>query len=324
MLVVPSVWLENAPFIIREAFAAGLPVVASNLGGMAELVDDGRSGLLFAPGDASDLRRALARLLDEPGLLDRLRAGVPRMKTIEEDAAWTREVYVAHLGPTGTAIARGPGPAPRPSGRRLAAVVLNYRTPDQTSLAVRALDASRRAVDDLLVVDNGSGDGSAGALRRACPRAAVIASETNLGFAGGANLGVRAALDRGADLVLLVNSDTIVPPDTIEVLEAAFDDPAVGIAAPVVLAREHPSRVGSCGMRFDPATARMVHPEAGADVASLERRRSIASTASADAPCSWAATCSPAPACSTRGTSSSSRIWISACGRPRRDSARCA
>jgi len=270
VLVVPSIWLENAPFIIREAFAAGVPVVASNLGGMAELVTHDRNGLLFAPGDAADLRRTITRLLDEPGLLDRLRDGVPRMKTIEEDAAWTRQVYAAHLRAPGRAVAVAPGQAPAPSGRRLAAVVLNYRTPGDTAVAIRSLRASRRAVDDILVVDNGSRDGSADALRRSCPDAVVIESDTNLGFAAGANLGIRQALDRGAGLVLLVNSDTIVPPDTIERLEAGLDDPAIGIVAPVVLARERPSRVGSCGMRFTPATARMVHPEAGADAAALD------------------------------------------------------
>jgi GT2 family glycosyltransferase len=149
-------------------------------------------------------------------------------------------------------------------------VVLNYCTPDDTAVAIASLRASRRAVDDIFVVDNGSRDGSADALRLSCPEAIVIESETNLGFAAGANLGVRQALDRGAGLVLLVNSDTIVPPDTIERLEAALDDPSLGIVAPVVLAREHPSRVGSCGMRFAPATGRMVHPEAGTDAASLD------------------------------------------------------
>ncbi len=93
VIVVPSVWLENSPLVIKEAFAAGLPVVASNLGGMAEMVSDGQNGLLFAPGDAADLRRALKRLLDERGLLDHLREGIPRVRTIDEDAAWTSALY---------------------------------------------------------------------------------------------------------------------------------------------------------------------------------------------------------------------------------------
>ena len=60
VLVVPSIWIENSPFVIKEAFAAGVPVVASNLGGMAELVQDGRNGLLFTAGDSADLRRVLS------------------------------------------------------------------------------------------------------------------------------------------------------------------------------------------------------------------------------------------------------------------------
>ncbi|MGD9715345.1 MAG: glycosyltransferase family 4 protein [Thermomicrobiales bacterium] len=54
-LVVPSLLYENFPMTIVEAFASGLPVLASNLGAMAEIVDDGRTGLLFEPGNAADL-----------------------------------------------------------------------------------------------------------------------------------------------------------------------------------------------------------------------------------------------------------------------------
>jgi glycosyltransferase involved in cell wall biosynthesis len=95
VLVVPSIWLENAPFVIREAFVAGLPVLASDQGGMRELVRHEHSGLLFPPGDVAALRACLLRLLHEEGLLDRLRAGLPRMRTIEEDAAETRDLYTS-------------------------------------------------------------------------------------------------------------------------------------------------------------------------------------------------------------------------------------
>lgn len=59
-LVMPSIWYENFPRTLVEAFANGLPVLASHLGAMAELVDHGRTGLLFEPGSAPDLARHLA------------------------------------------------------------------------------------------------------------------------------------------------------------------------------------------------------------------------------------------------------------------------
>ena len=95
VLVVPSVWLENAPLVIREAFLSGLPVVASDLGGMREMVRHEKDGLLFPPGDATALRECLLRLLHEKGLLERLRAGLPRVRTIEDDASETRALYAS-------------------------------------------------------------------------------------------------------------------------------------------------------------------------------------------------------------------------------------
>lgn len=58
-LVMPSIWYENFPRTLVEAFACGLPVIASRLGAMAELVHDGETGLLFDPGNADDLTRKL-------------------------------------------------------------------------------------------------------------------------------------------------------------------------------------------------------------------------------------------------------------------------
>ena len=67
-VVVPSEWYENAPMSILEAFAWGKPVIASRIGGIPELVTEGRTGLLFEPGNAADLARAMAQLLVKPGL----------------------------------------------------------------------------------------------------------------------------------------------------------------------------------------------------------------------------------------------------------------
>ena len=81
-LVVPSIWYENSPLVIHEAFAAGVPVICSNIGGMAELVTDGVDGLHFPVGEAAALRRVLERCIKEPQLLDRLRAGVKQPKSM--------------------------------------------------------------------------------------------------------------------------------------------------------------------------------------------------------------------------------------------------
>lgn len=84
-LVVPSTWFENSPITIHEAFLFRTPVIASDIGGMAELVEHGRNGLQFRVGDAESLAGAIARLCDEPGMLERLDQ-FPHVKTMAEDA----------------------------------------------------------------------------------------------------------------------------------------------------------------------------------------------------------------------------------------------
>jgi glycosyltransferase involved in cell wall biosynthesis len=80
VLLVPSIWYDF-PLIIYEAFATQTPVVATNLGGMAESVSDKLNGLLFERGSTTDLACQMQKLIDEPELLKHLRLGIPKVKT---------------------------------------------------------------------------------------------------------------------------------------------------------------------------------------------------------------------------------------------------
>jgi glycosyltransferase involved in cell wall biosynthesis len=106
VLVVPSLWLENSPLVIHEAFMAGLPVVGSRLGGIPELVAHEVSGLLVEPASSDALAHALRRLLDEPELLPRLAAGVPPVKAIETDASDWEAIYCDVLNQGGRRASR--------------------------------------------------------------------------------------------------------------------------------------------------------------------------------------------------------------------------
>jgi glycosyltransferase involved in cell wall biosynthesis len=78
VLIFPSLWYEGAPMTIVEAFACGLPVIASNLGSMAEMVAHEKTGLLFAPGDAVDLARKVRWAFDHPEAMETMRAAARR------------------------------------------------------------------------------------------------------------------------------------------------------------------------------------------------------------------------------------------------------
>ena len=91
-LVVPSIWCENAPLVVREAFCAGIAVVASRLGGHPELLSSG-GGLLFDPEADGELARVLTRLMQQAGLARNLVARQPAVGTMEVHAGEMTAIY---------------------------------------------------------------------------------------------------------------------------------------------------------------------------------------------------------------------------------------
>lgn len=93
VLVVPSIWYENTPLVIYSAQAAGCPVIASNLGGMAEVVEHEKNGLLFKAGDVAGLSSAIGRLAGDRRLLQQLAANAIKPKSISDYVNELRIVY---------------------------------------------------------------------------------------------------------------------------------------------------------------------------------------------------------------------------------------
>jgi glycosyltransferase involved in cell wall biosynthesis len=73
ILIVPSVWYECFPMTVVEALASGLPVIASNIGSLSSIIEDGRTGLHFDTGNADDLARKVTWVLDNPNEIARMR-----------------------------------------------------------------------------------------------------------------------------------------------------------------------------------------------------------------------------------------------------------
>jgi glycosyltransferase involved in cell wall biosynthesis len=92
-VIVPSIWWENSPLVIQEAFLHGKPVICSNIGGMAEKVSHNVNGLHFRVGDSSDLCRTIHSALTTAGLWERLRSGIPQVYSIAASAAKLSLLY---------------------------------------------------------------------------------------------------------------------------------------------------------------------------------------------------------------------------------------
>lgn len=130
------------------------------------------------------------------------------------------------------------------------AITLNWNRPLDTLACLASLSEQTYPHLNLLVVDNGSSDDSIAQIEAAWPQVEVIANPTNLGFAGGMNVGLRRALAAGAAFVLIVNNDTLLAADMVEELwQVAQAERAV--TAPIIYYEAEPTRVWSLGARIN-------------------------------------------------------------------------
>jgi GT2 family glycosyltransferase len=162
----------------------------------------------------------------------------------------------------GTSDRRDPEGASEPSGPapRVAVIVLNWNGRDDSIACLESLEKLAYPNFEALLVDNGSVDGSVAAIRRRFARLEIIETGRNLGFAEGNNVGIRIALDRGADYVLLLNNDTIVHPALLDELVAAAERcPEGGIFGAKILYHAEPDRIWYGGARWHDELMRFQH-----------------------------------------------------------------
>jgi glycosyltransferase involved in cell wall biosynthesis len=93
LLAVPSQWLETGPLVVLESHSVGVPVIGSNLGGIAELVKHGIDGWLVAANDIQAWTEAFTKLASDADLLDSLRKGIKPIRTIKQQAEETIKIY---------------------------------------------------------------------------------------------------------------------------------------------------------------------------------------------------------------------------------------
>lgn len=93
ILIVPSICMENSPLTIREAFMSKTPVIASDIGGLSEMIQDGETGLLFKASDSRDLFKKIRYFIDNPIEVERMSKKIKKVKTIEENAKEMEIIY---------------------------------------------------------------------------------------------------------------------------------------------------------------------------------------------------------------------------------------
>ncbi|NLG71004.1 MAG: glycosyltransferase family 2 protein [Chloroflexi bacterium] len=123
-------------------------------------------------------------------------------------------------------------------------VILNWNQPEYTLDCLASLLDSEYPALKVLVVDNGSTDGSPQLIRSRFPQVEVIENRENLGYSEGNNVGIRCALQQEADYIFLLNNDTVVDKKMLaRLVEVAESDPQIGVVGPTMFYFDPADRV---------------------------------------------------------------------------------
>jgi GT2 family glycosyltransferase len=143
---------------------------------------------------------------------------------------------------------------------KIALILLHWNNAQDTLECLESLSRIQETEYETIVVDNGSTDGSLTTLQAAFPHHLYLENGENLGFAEGNNRGIALALDRGADLIVLLNNDTVVAPNFLKELQkAAEEHPNVGVFGPTIYYYDEPATVWYAGGSVDAKSGRCYH-----------------------------------------------------------------
>ena len=131
-------------------------------------------------------------------------------------------------------------------------IVLNWKRPVEILDCLASITAQDYPVFEVVVVDNGSNNGSVAEIRRRFPSVEVVENGRNIGFAAGSNVGIETVLGRGADYVLLLNDDTRSAPDLLARLtEVGESDSSIGVLGPTIYYDQPSNVIWSAGGMID-------------------------------------------------------------------------
>lgn len=161
VLVVPALWYENAPLVIRNAILAKTPVIATDVGGMNFLIKDGENGLTCSLGDEKDLQEKIEKIIKNPRLIEIFSKNMPVIKNVVENVKELEEYYLQALQKRNRPPQTTTYPALDKYKYKVSIVIPTFNGADSLEDVITMI--KKQTVDfsyEIVFVDSGSTDGT--------------------------------------------------------------------------------------------------------------------------------------------------------------------
>ena len=258
LVAIPSVWDETFCLTAGEAQSMGVPIIASDVGGISERVVEGKTGFLVPAADPEALAQRLLRIAEDGTSLDAVVRNLSEYveKNISDNANDYDKLYSALLA-EGTSqksievVIQNQELNEKKVKTQKPHVSIVILTLNQLTYTKECIESIRRCTPephDIIFVDNGSTDGTVQWLRQLIadnPNYRLIENPENMGFSKGCNQGVEAAT---GEYILLLNNDVVVTENWLGgMIECLNSYPRIGIVGPMTHVISGPQRVPAIG-----------------------------------------------------------------------------
>ena len=208
VLIVPS-YIENYPLVVREALSAKIPVIASNVGGIPEIITHMENGILFNPKIKGELKKHLINIVRKPELIKNLKKNIKVPKTINEEVKEWEEKYLRLVFPKNKKVT-------------CSIIIPVFNRVEFTKKCIEAiLRNTPSELYEIIVIDNASSDKTKMFLSNIENRIKVIYNKKNIGFAKACNQGANIGISK---YLLFLNNDTEVQPGWMNALIEVLDE----------------------------------------------------------------------------------------------------
>ncbi|MGE5406732.1 MAG: glycosyltransferase [Methanosarcina sp.] len=230
MVIVPSK-IESYCFTLREALHFKIPVIASNRGGIPEIIKQKKNGFLFNPDNVQDLSDLIKKVSNNPSIITELRKNISSVRNIEKDGKYWDYCYRQLLGINEKNTRNSE------SEVKISVIIPVFNKLEYTKKCLYTIyrNSGNEINYEVIIIDNASSDGTAEFLEKykiEHPNLIVYKSETNLGFAKANNIGAKIAK---GEYILCLNNDT---------------EPKEGWLEPLVRIIEGDKTVGAVGSKL--------------------------------------------------------------------------
>jgi len=244
VLIFSSVWEENSPLVLHEAILTKTPALASDIGGVSEIIKHGKNGFLFCAGDANSLSLLIKKVIENPEIIENLKKDAVQVKDMDFHC---KEIEAIYIEKARRRIDLKNARFQNMAMNRFSIIIVAYNSERHIRQCLDSIFKQDFSGYEIILVNNASSDRTVGIIDEYKHRVNIKNNSDNLGFSEAINIGI--ALSKG-EYILTLNPDVVLENNFLSEINRNIDklDKNIGMMGVKILKANSDNIIDSTGL----------------------------------------------------------------------------